>query len=143
MASTFETILTAIAGELPQFGFKTVVKGWVSDRAGALPLCQVVPRAKDREDYSQFADLAKYKVEIVMKFTGQDPSLLVSETLEKAEQIQAHFRHKVFSSVSGHIDTFARISSLPVQSGGGNPGRAAPTVEVILEVIEEYTTGLE
>ncbi len=143
MASTFETILTAVAEELPQFGFETVVKGWVSDRAGALPLCLVAPRAKDREAYSQFADLAKYRIELVMKFSGQDPSLLVSETLEKAEQIQAHFHHRIFSSVSGHIDTLSRISSLPAQSGGGNPGRAAPTVEVVLEVIEESRTGLE
>ena len=137
MSSTFGTILDAVSDELSQFNFKTVAKGWFFDRTKALPACLVVPQAKEREAYSHFADVAHYRVALVMEFGERDSSQLLAETLETAEQIQTHFHHRLFASLSGHIDTEARITRLSESGGKSRVDYAAPAVELTLAVIEE------
>jgi len=136
MSSTFETILDAVAVELAQFDFKTVAKGWTFDQARALPACLVLPRAKERRPHSHFADIDHYCVALVIEMSERNSAQLLADTLEMTEQIQSHFHHKIFDSVSGHIDTQAKITHLS-ESGGNRVDYARPVIELAVEVVEE------
>ena len=111
MSSTFGTILDAVSDELAQFNFETIAKGWFFDRTKALPACLIMPQAKEREAYSHFADIAHYRVALVMELGERD-----SSQRQCAVTVGICLDHRENRAAGGyHLPHFAKVMSVRPQ----------------------------